>query len=107
MTTTPQVPIGGGFDASATAADVLTGVDMAGRTVIVTGGASGLGLETTRALSDAGATVVVPGRDPEQARLALSGIAAVEIEQFDLVDPDSVARPSRRAFSPAGGRCRF
>ncbi|RJF75537.1 oxidoreductase [Rhodopseudomonas palustris] len=87
---TPQTPIGSGFGASATAADVVAGVDLSGQTAIVTGGASGIGLETTRALSEAGATVIVPARDPERARRATLGIAGVEIEQLDLVDPGSV-----------------
>ncbi|MFZ5737734.1 MAG: oxidoreductase [Pseudomonadota bacterium] len=102
MKTTPQCPIGSDFDVSATAADVLAGVDLTGRTVVVTGGASGLGLETTRALSDAGATVVVPARDPERARGALRGMEAVEIEELDLIDPVSVAAFAARFL--ASGR---
>ncbi len=54
-----QHPIGSGFTASSTAADVIAGLDMSGRNVIVTGGHAGLGLETTRTLSRAGASVTV------------------------------------------------
>ncbi len=66
--TTPQAPIGSGFGARSTAAEVIEGIDLTGKLAIVTGGYSGLGLETVRALSGAGATVVVPARRPQQAR---------------------------------------
>jgi short chain dehydrogenase len=59
---TPQQKIGSGFGARSTANDVLHGVDLSGKIAIVTGGYSGLGLETTRALARAGAHVVVPAR---------------------------------------------
>jgi NAD(P)-dependent dehydrogenase (short-subunit alcohol dehydrogenase family) len=45
------------------AADVVRGIDLAGRTAIVTGGASGIGLETARALAGAGAAVTIASRD--------------------------------------------
>ncbi|TDC40685.1 SDR family NAD(P)-dependent oxidoreductase [Micromonospora sp. 15K316] len=86
----PQQPIGSGFDAASTTDDVIKGIDLSGRTAIVTGGHSGLGLETTRALRSAGATVVVPVRSPERARDMLAGIEGVEIEQLDLMDPASI-----------------
>jgi hypothetical protein len=45
---TPQIPLGSGFDASSSTADVLSGVDLTGRNAIVTGGYSGIGVETVR-----------------------------------------------------------
>lgn len=48
-----------GFGVRSTTDDVLQGVDLAGKLAVVTGGYSGLGLETTRALAGAGARVVV------------------------------------------------
>ncbi|RKN21069.1 SDR family NAD(P)-dependent oxidoreductase [Micromonospora musae] len=87
---TPQSPIGSGFGAAATTADVIKGIDLSGRTAIVTGGHSGLGLETTRALRAAGATVVVPVRSPDRARDLLAGIDGVEVEQLDLMDSTSI-----------------
>ncbi|MEU6171984.1 SDR family NAD(P)-dependent oxidoreductase [Streptantibioticus parmotrematis] len=87
---TPQHGIGSGFGADSTAAEVLDGVDLTGRLAVVTGGYSGLGLETTRALAAAGARVIVPARRPDAAREALAGIDGVEVEQMDLSDLDSV-----------------
>ncbi|MEU7588828.1 oxidoreductase [Micromonospora sp. NPDC049230] len=82
------------FGAHSKTADVLAGMDLSGRTALVTGGYSGLGLATTRALARAGARVVVPARRPDAARQALAGAAEVEIEQLDLADLASV-----RAFA--------
>ncbi|MEW2119854.1 SDR family NAD(P)-dependent oxidoreductase [Streptomyces sp. NPDC005474] len=92
--TTAQHKIGSGFDASSTADDVLAGVDLTGKLALVTGGYSGLGLETTRALTKAGARVVVPARRPEHARQELAGVEGVEVDALDLGDLDSV-----RAFA--------
>jgi NAD(P)-dependent dehydrogenase (short-subunit alcohol dehydrogenase family) len=88
--TTPHRTIGSGFGARSTADDVLNGIDLAGRLAIVTGGYSGLGLETTRALARAGARVVVPARRPAAAREAVGGIGGVEIDELDLADLHSV-----------------
>ena len=90
--TTPQKPIGSGFGARSTAAEVIRGIDLHGRLAIVTGGNSGLGLETVRALAGAGAAVVVPARRPEQARTVLdaAGLGEVEVEPMDLSDLASV-----------------
>jgi NAD(P)-dependent dehydrogenase (short-subunit alcohol dehydrogenase family) len=87
---TPQHRIDSGFGYRSTAAEVLDGLDLAGRLAIVTGGYSGLGLETTRALAGAGATVVVPARRPDHAREVLDGIERVEVDELDLGDLDSV-----------------
>jgi NAD(P)-dependent dehydrogenase (short-subunit alcohol dehydrogenase family) len=92
--TTPQHKIGSGFGATSTADEVLAGIDLTGRLAIVTGGYSGIGLETTRALAKAGAHVVVPARRAESAREAVAGIADVEVDELDLGDLDSV-----RAFA--------
>jgi NAD(P)-dependent dehydrogenase (short-subunit alcohol dehydrogenase family) len=89
MTTTQQ-RIGSGFGARSTARDVLRGIDLTGKLAIVTGGYSGLGLETTKALAGAGAHVVVPARRPERALEAVSGLGDVEVEALDLSDLGSV-----------------
>jgi NAD(P)-dependent dehydrogenase (short-subunit alcohol dehydrogenase family) len=88
--TTPQHKIGSGFGPGSTADEVLRGIDLTGALAIVTGGYSGLGLETTRALTRAGAHVVVPARRPDAARQALDGIDNVELDELDLADLDSV-----------------
>src|SRR5215207_2783569 len=87
---TPQHPIHSGFGARSTAAEVLEGIDLTGRLAVVTGGYSGIGIETTRALVGAGATVVVPARRPDVAKEALAGIDRVEVDELDLGDLDSV-----------------
>ena len=85
-----QHPLHTGFPAASTADEVLMGIDLAGKNVIVTGGHAGIGLEVTRALSRAGATVTVGARNPEQAILALAGIERAEVSQLDLLDPRSI-----------------
>ncbi|MFD0408875.1 SDR family NAD(P)-dependent oxidoreductase [Kitasatospora sp. NPDC127116] len=84
-----QQPTGSPFSSAATAEDVLAGLDLSGRTAVVTGGYSGLGLETTRALTAAGATVIVPARRPDVARAALAGTGG-RVVPMDLADPVSV-----------------
>ncbi|MFI7361047.1 SDR family NAD(P)-dependent oxidoreductase [Streptomyces sp. NPDC050149] len=88
--TTPQHNVGSGFGARSTTDEVLSGIDLSGSTAIVTGGYSGLGLETTRALAAAGARVVVPARRPAAARKAIEGIDNAETDDLDLSDLDSV-----------------
>ncbi|MEV0529066.1 SDR family NAD(P)-dependent oxidoreductase [Streptomyces sp. NPDC050439] len=86
-----QRRIGSGFGPLTTADDVLDGIDLSGRTALVTGGYSGLGLEITRALSNAGARVVVPARRPRVAEEAMRGMDRVEVRAMDLADQGSVA----------------
>jgi len=86
---TPQQPLGSGFGAATTTDEVMTGIDLSGKTAIVTGGYSGLGRETARVLRAAGARVIVPARDLSRAREALAGID-VEIAPMDLLDPTSI-----------------
>ena len=87
--TTLQRPIGSGFGAASTAAEVIKGIDLSGKIAIVTSGHSGIGLETTRALRSAGARVIVLARDRDKAATALRGLD-VEIEPMDLLDPASI-----------------
>lgn len=86
---TPQAPIGSGFGAASTAEEVIRGIDLSGKTAIVTGGYSGIGLETARVLRSAGAEVIVPARDIARATAALDAID-VAIEAMDLLDPASI-----------------
>jgi NAD(P)-dependent dehydrogenase (short-subunit alcohol dehydrogenase family) len=100
--TTPQHPIGSGFGAASTASEVLEGIDLSGTLAVVTGGYSGIGLETTRALAGTGATVVVPARRPEAAAQAIAEIDGAEVDALDLGDLTSVAAFAQRML--AGGR---
>ncbi|KAF1045770.1 MAG: Fatty acyl-CoA reductase [Herbaspirillum frisingense] len=85
-----QHPIGSGFGAATTAEEVIAGIDLGGKTAIVTGGYSGLGLETVRLLRLAGARVIAPARDLPRARAALAGTGA-DVAHMDLLDPASIA----------------
>jgi NAD(P)-dependent dehydrogenase (short-subunit alcohol dehydrogenase family) len=87
---TPQAPLPSGFGFSSTASEVLGGRSLAGTNAVVTGGYAGIGLETTRVLAEAGATVIVPVRSPDKARAALAGLARVELLPMDLADPASI-----------------
>ena len=87
---TRQAPLPSGYGMRTEARDALGRRRLDGKLAIVTGGYSGLGLETTRALADAGASVIVPARTPEKARAALAGIARVEQKSLDLADPKSI-----------------
>ncbi|MFD5249579.1 SDR family NAD(P)-dependent oxidoreductase [Amycolatopsis sp. NPDC058340] len=93
---TAQHKIGSGFGERSTAAEVLDGIDLSGKLALVTGGYSGLGLETTRALANAGAQVVVPARRPADAEAALAGISGTEVGDLDLADLASVEAFARR-----------
>ncbi|MDJ1502810.1 SDR family NAD(P)-dependent oxidoreductase [Xanthocytophaga agilis] len=85
-----QQPVGSGFNAKSTTTEVIKGIDLSGKIAIVTGGNTGIGLETTRTLATAGATVIVPARDIEKAKRNLEGINNVELEPLDLMSPDSI-----------------
>ena len=56
---TEQKPLKSGFGPQTTAEEIVSGFDLRGRVIIVTSGHSGIGLETTRVLSNAGAAVTV------------------------------------------------
>jgi NAD(P)-dependent dehydrogenase (short-subunit alcohol dehydrogenase family) len=68
--------------ARTTAAEVLEGIDLTGRTALVTGAASGIGVETARALAGAGATVTLAVRD------VVAGSASPTTWALDPVDAD-------------------
>lgn len=88
--TDQQKPLGSRFGARTTASEVLAGFDLSGKSAIITGGHSGLGLEAVKALAGAGAKVIVAARDPGVASCCTASIPNVSIEQLDLSDPQSV-----------------
>lgn len=87
-----QQPIHSGFDAFTTASDVIRGIDLTGKTAIVTGGYSGLGLESARLLAEAGADVIVPARDVSKALAQTAAVPRLTVRPMDLVDRASVDR---------------
>jgi short chain dehydrogenase len=96
-----QQPVGSGFGITSTAADVIHGIDLAGKVAIVTGGYSGLGREAARILLGAGARVIVPARDVPRATTALAAVPGVEVEAMDLLDPGSIDAFAERFVADA------
>ena len=91
MALSDQVPTASGFAAKTTAAEVISSVDLAGKTAIVTGGYSGIGLEAVRALAAKGVKVIVPVRSPDKAAQSLAGIDGdIDTAPMDLGDIASV-----------------
>lgn len=85
-----QHPLQSRFNAKSTTHDVIKGIDLNGKTAIVTGGYAGIGLETVKTLVSAGAKIIVPARDVQKATSNLKGVPTVIIEQMDLMDPASI-----------------
>jgi NAD(P)-dependent dehydrogenase (short-subunit alcohol dehydrogenase family) len=91
MTQDPQTPLGSGLGMRTTANEAIGGRDLSGVNIIVTGGASGIGLETVRALAGAGAAVTVAVRRPDAAAEALAPLGGqISIAAMDLLDPASI-----------------
>lgn len=87
---TAQIPLNSGYGFSSTAKEVIRDINLKGKTAIVTGGYSGIGLETAKVLAEAGATVIVPARSVDKAKQALEGLPNIELETLDLMDPKSI-----------------
>ena len=85
------------FGFASTADDVLAGLDLTGRTMIVTGGASGIGVETVRSLAKAGAAVTIGVRRPDAAAPVVTalrnetGNTNIHVRALDLADLRSVS----------------
>jgi NAD(P)-dependent dehydrogenase (short-subunit alcohol dehydrogenase family) len=85
------------FGAESTAADVIAGIDLSGKRAIVTGGSSGLGVETARALASAGAEVTLAVRNLEAGKKVAKGLSestgnsAIKAGELNLTDQKSVA----------------
>ena len=93
MISNDQKNLNSGFGAKSEPSEILDGINLSGKTAIVTGGYSGIGIETTRALSEAGANVIIPARRTEEAMVALDGIIPKDhIFEMDLSDLESIKR---------------
>ena len=91
MISEQQKPINSGFGVKSEPAQVMAGINLSGKIAVVTGGYSGIGLETVRALNACGARVLVPARRVEVAREALKGIVDDgDVIALDLADIQSV-----------------
>lgn len=103
-----QTPLGSGFGAQSTAAEVLAGIDLTGKRALVTGGYSGIGIEMVRALVDAGIDeVLVPARRIDTATEALADLLRehgprVTVGEMDLADQASVAAYAEEVVSRGG-----
>lgn len=83
------------FDWASTAADVIADIDLTDKRALVTGGASGIGVETARALANAGADVTIAARNPDAAEAVVADIrttatAPVHKAHLDLADNASI-----------------
>ena len=89
-----QAKLGSGLDPKSEPSDILAGKDLTGKVAVVTGGYSGIGLETTRALAAAGAKVYVPVRNLDKAAETLATIKRGEVIPLpmDLGDFASIRR---------------
>ena len=65
---------------------------LSGRTILITGGSSGIGLELARLLLARGNTVLITGRDPARLEPVTRELSGVRIFQIDVSDPSQVAR---------------
>lgn len=91
MSAADQSPLGSGFAAKSEPDQILAGIDLTGKTAVVTGGYSGIGLETVRALAGKGGKVIVPVRDEAKASENLAGVEGdVHSATMDLSDIGSV-----------------
>lgn len=100
MAQADQISLGSGFGARSEPEEVLAGIDLSGRVALVTGGYSGIGLETTRALLRAGARVHIPVRPASKATAVLAGLPGeVVMGRMDLADPVSVQRYAERVVA--------
>ena len=91
MISLEQKPVNSGFGAKSEPLEVMEDIDLSGKIALVTGGSSGIGTETSRALVNAGCEVYTPARRTDVALKELEGIVPKEnVVEMDLAKPKSV-----------------
>ena len=91
MISTLQKPLNSGFGQKTEPCEIIKDLDLSDKNVIVTGGYSGIGLETTKALKKANAKVIIPAKRFNHAKTILDGIVPInDIYEMDLADLNSV-----------------
>lgn len=85
-----QTPILSGYGFNTTAEEIASHYNLTGKVVVVTGGSTGIGLETARVLAKAHATVIVGARDLTKAKTNLTFLPEEQILPLDLSDTDSI-----------------
>ena len=97
MSKSDQIPVKSEFNRNSTGAEVLANLNLTGKVAIVTGGYSGIGLETTRALTSKGVKVIVPVRSMDKAKQNLGEVPGdIQIETLDLSDLTSISNFSEK-----------
>lgn len=95
-----------GFGADTTTDEVLADIDLNGKTILITGGSSGLGKESARALASHGAKVIITARNLEKAATVVEKIqqengATVDIEELELSAFSSIRAFAKRILERA------
>ncbi len=92
----------GNFGAQTTADEVLDGIDLSGKTAFITGGASGLGMETARAMAKRGAHIIIAARDLEKGEAAAKAVTeATGNDNVDIIELDLASLESIRQCAEA------
>ena len=91
------------FGAKTTTDEVLVGIDLTGKRILITGVSAGLGVETARSLTTRGAKVVGLARDLAKARTATTDIPGIELVEMDLASLASI-RKATDAFNAKGDK---
>ncbi|WP_333983128.1 SDR family NAD(P)-dependent oxidoreductase [Burkholderia gladioli] len=79
-----------GFNHATEASDVIKGIDLQGKVIVMTGSHSGTGREAAKAMASAGASIIALTRDVDRAKNNLTGVPNIEVEYLDLLVPSSI-----------------
>ena len=91
---------------STTADEILYGIDLTGKRVVITGGTGGIGLETSRSLAKAGAEIIIATHNIDTAEIAANDLREdtqnrnIYVEHLELSDLESVASFAKNFTGP-------